>query len=183
MKTKTIPASYAALSLVPKKEGQTVNVGFPDDFQDLCSRAMDRAIGIEKASLTTDVGLNSSVIDIYKNAFWFAPVFCELLDTATKSFAFCTELQMSWLTLMMPHASGASEALLPVAAPSSTVASSSESQAQPTAEVLESSMDIAIGERDTTQDNKVMSNSGSQTQPTAEVPDRSMGIAMRARAA
>jgi hypothetical protein len=138
LKTKTIPASNAALSLVPANEGQTPNAGFPDDFQDLCSLAMDQAIGIEKASLTTVIRLNSSVIDIYKNAFWFAPVFGDLLDTAAKSFAFCMELQMNWLTMMVPHANE-------VAAPSSTVASSSGSQAPPTAEVPESDLDIAIG--------------------------------------
>jgi hypothetical protein len=162
VKTKTISASSA---LVLANKGQTPNVEFPSDFQDLCSLAMDQAMGIEKASLTTVVRLNSSVIDIYKNAFWFAPVFGDLLDTAAKSFAFCIELQMNWLTMMMPHAS------------------SSESQAESPAEELAHSMDIAIGERDTTRSNTVMSISGSQAQPTAEVPERNMETAMRARAA
>jgi hypothetical protein len=165
MKTKTIPTgSNAALSLVPSKESRTVNAGFPYDFQDLCLQAMDRAIGIEKASLATVVGLNSSAVDIYKNAFRFAPVFGELLDATAKSFTLCIELQMNWLTMMVPHASR------------------SGGQAEPPAEELAHSMDIAIGERDTTQSNAVTSNSYNQAKPTEEIPERSMGIAMRARA-
>jgi hypothetical protein len=171
VKTKTIPASSAALSLVPANKGQTPNVGFSSDLQDLCSLAMDQAIGIEKASLTTVVRLNSSVIDIYKNAFWFAPVFGDLLDTAAKSFAFCIELQMNWLTIMVPHANE-------VAAPSSTVASSSGSQAPPTAEELAHSMDIAIGAQF-----EIPSRTVVQAQPTAEVLESDLDSEIRARAA
>jgi hypothetical protein len=137
VKTKTITASSA---LVPANKGQTPDVEFPSDFQDLCSLAMDQAMGIEKASLTTFVRLNLSVIDIYKNVFLFAPVFGDLLDTTAKSFAFCIELQMNWMTMMVPHVSE-------VAAPSSAVASSSGSQAQPTAEVPERNMETVMRAR------------------------------------
>ena len=78
--------------------------GFPGHFQDLCSFAMDQAIGIEKASLTTLVSLNSSVLDFYKNAFWYPPVFSDLLDAAARSLALSMEMQMNWLTLMAPLA-------------------------------------------------------------------------------
>jgi hypothetical protein len=182
MKTKTIPARKTALSLVPASESQTPNAEFLDDFRDLCSSAMDRAIGIEKASLAAAVDLNSSVIDIYKNAFWFAPVFGEILDTAAKSFESCMKLQMNWLTLMVPHAEGSASSLS-AAAPSSTVASSFGNQAQSTAEELAHSMDIAIGEGGSTQINAVTSISGGQAQPAAEAPERTMEIAMTARAA
>jgi hypothetical protein len=168
---------------VPAKEGQTLNAGFPADFQDPRSQAMDKAIGIEKASLATVVGLNSAVVDIYKDAFGYAPVFGELFDTTAKSFALCIELQMNWLTMMVPHPNERSETSLHVAAPSSTVASSSGGQAEPQAEELAHSMDIAIRARDTTQSNAVASNSGSQAQLSAEVPELSVGITMGARAA
>lgn len=78
--------------------------GFPGHIQDLCSFAMDQAIGIEKASLTTLVSLNSSVLDLYKNAFWYAPVFRDLLDATARSLALSMEMQMNWLTLMTPLA-------------------------------------------------------------------------------
>jgi hypothetical protein len=178
VKTKTIPASNAALSLVPANEAQTLNAEFPGDFQDLCSLALDQAIGIEKASLTTVVRLNSSVIDIYKNAFWFAPVFGDLLDTAAKSFAFCIELQMNWLTMLVPHANEESETLLRVAAPDSTLVSSAGSQAAPTAEELAHSMDIATGAQF-----EVPSHTVVQAQPTAEVSESDLDSAIGARAA
>jgi hypothetical protein len=61
------------------------------------------------------------------------------MHTAAKAFAFYMKLQLSWLTMAL-HATRRSVTLLPVA-----TMSSSGSQAQPTAEELAHSMDIAIG--------------------------------------
>src|ERR1700694_353489 len=94
MNAGTQTARSAPLSFVAANEDQTQNAGFPIDFHDLCSFAMDQALGIEKASLSTVVSLNSCVLDIFGNS----------LDLTAKSFAFCMEVQMNWLTLLPPYA-------------------------------------------------------------------------------
>ena len=141
MNAGTKTARSAPLSFAAADEGQTQNAGFPVDFQDLCSRAMDRALGIEKASLSTVVSLNSSVLDIYETSLWFTPVFSNLLDMVSQAVACSMKLQMNWLTLLAPYA------LSHGAARESTLATNSGRQAEPTADVLERSMDIAIGMR------------------------------------
>lgn len=133
---------------------------FPVISKTCAALQMDQAIGIEKASLSTVVTLNSCAIDVYQN----------LLDTAAKSFAFCMELQMSLLNLMASHVAD-------------TVESISGMQAQLTAEVLERSMDIAIGAQITAPSTMVESSSENQAQPTEEVPEHSDEIASVARAA
>ena len=77
-----------------------------------------------------------------------APVFGHLLLMASRAFAFSMEFQMNWLTLPAPHAS-------------SHVATLGR-QAQPTADELAYSMDIAIGEP----------SAGNHAQPTVIAPER-----------
>jgi hypothetical protein len=178
MNAGTQTARGAPLSFAAAEEGKTQNAGFPVDFQDLCSRAMNRALGIEKASLSTVVSLNSSVLDIYETSLWFAPVFSNLLDLVSQAVACSMELQMNWLTLLAPYA------LSHVATPDSRVASTSGCQAQPAADELAHSMDIAIGERFTVPGSTVTSRSGGRAQPpTADALAYSMDTAIGARAA
>ncbi len=153
------------------------NTGTPRDFQNLCSFAMDHALGIEKASLATVVSLNSSVLDIYKSSLWFTPVLGNLLDMVSQAVACSMEMQMNWFTLMAPLASPH------VAAAASAVAHSSGSQAQPNADEFAYSMDIAIGAEFTAPAGAVTSISGGKARPKAEVLERSMDIAIGARAA
>jgi hypothetical protein len=178
MNPRTKTARISTPFFMAANEGKTSNAVVPVDFQNLCSLAMDRAIGIEKASLTTMVCFSSCVLAIYKSAFWFVPELGKLFDTASESLAFCTELQLDLLDQLAPVAlSGVS-----------TVATSfGGSQAQPTAEVLAHSMDIAIGERFTAPRSTVTSISGGQARPQrkvkAQVLEHSMDIAIGARAA
>ena len=141
MNAGTQTARSAPLYVLTANEDQTQNAGFPVDFRDLCSFAMDQALGIQKASLSTVIISNSCVIDIYKNVFWFAPIVGNLFDMAAQSVTCSVELQMNWLSLLAPHASSH------VATPDGRVASSSGGQAQPKADALERSMDIATGAR------------------------------------
>ena len=193
MNPRTIPSCNAAPPFVAAVEGQTPITGFPVDFQDLCSLGMDRALGIEKASLDKAAR--------YKKASRFVPIPEKLFNVATQVIASCMKLQMNWMTLMtlrVPRASAyvgkaASNsgsqakptaevlersmdiAIGPqhVAAPRSTAASSSgrkvQPQLQPTPDELAYSMDIAIGERFTVSSSAVASTSDSQS-PTAEMP-------------
>jgi hypothetical protein len=143
MKTKSTPTSNTTLYLVAAKG-------------DL---GIDQLIEVEKASVATVVRLHTDVGDLYKNPFWFAPVFGDLLDIAAKSFTLCVKLQMDWLAMMMPQISHSSEPLQ-VAAPSNTGTGSS---AQPKEE-LERSMDIAIGEGFGARGSTIESSSGSDAQ-------------------
>jgi len=178
MNPRTTTARGSTPFLMAANEGKTPNAGVPVDFQYLCNFGVDQAIEIEKASLATVVRLNSCVLDIYKNAFWFAPEVGDLFDTAAESFALCMELHLNWLGQLASFAlSGGS-----------TLANSfGSSQCQPTEEVLAHSMDIAIGERFTAPRSMVTSISGGQAQPQrkvkAEVLEHSMDIAIGARAA
>jgi hypothetical protein len=147
MNHRSTPAINAPLFLMAAEQGQTPDAGFAADFQELYSLAMDRAVGIEKASLAAAVGLHSVLIDLYKNAFGFAPELGNLFDQAARAVASCLELQLSLLAIMAPHAIVGSEAPLQIAAPGRSVARYARSQAHPPAEELERSMDIAIGAR------------------------------------
>jgi hypothetical protein len=162
--TKTKSARRATLFLVAGNKTRTPNATPDADFsavlQDLCSLEVHQAIEIEKTSLATFVGLNSCVIEFYKNAFWFAPAFGDLLDAADKSFACCMELQMSWLTMIAPQANKGPESSLPVAAPVSVVASHGSHPA----EEEEYSMDIAIGARLSAPRSRVATNSDKKSQ-------------------
>lgn len=126
-------------------DGQSSDAGFPINFQDLCSSAMDRALGVEEASLCAAVKFNSVFFDIYQKSFLITPAFADLLDTAAKTFAFYTNLQMSWLTLMMPHAKLPTEALSRFAEPGAGMMSSSGASAQSAAAGAEHDVDTAIG--------------------------------------
>jgi hypothetical protein len=175
---KNMPADKATLS------ANTI------DIHAQCSLGMDQAIGIEK-----------------KKASWFAPV-GKLLKAAAQTIGFCVEMRRSWLSLLAPHAlahvstvaSNSSSQSQPspdelaysmdiaigpqhVAAPRSTVATSSvrRAQPQPTPDELAYCMDIAIGERFTVSSSTVMSSSGGQ-EATTELPESGNDLAMAATA-
>ncbi len=139
---RTTPHRKDALLIDAINDGQTSHAGFPSSFQDLCSRAMDRALGVEEVSLSAVVGLNSCLLDIYKNSFSLMPAFSDLLDTTAKNFSFYMDLQMSWLGLILPYAKIGSDALSHFA--EQTVASSPGTSARSAG--LERSADIAIGQ-------------------------------------
>jgi hypothetical protein len=173
MNPRTVAARSAPLSFVAANEDQTLNAGFPVDFQDLCSLAMDQALGIEKESLAPVVGFNSCLLDLYQNAFCIAPVLSNLSDAAAQVFASCVELQMGLIALLAPN----------TLSHVSTVASSSRSQDQTTPDELAYSMDIALGERFAAASRMDASNSGRQAQPKAEELAQSMDVAIGERVA
>jgi len=174
MNAGTQTARSAPLSFVAAKKDQTRNAGSPVDFQELCSFAMDQALGIEKASLATLVSLNSSLLDISESSLWFTPVFGNLIYVAAQAVACSIELQMSWFSLLSPqHA----------ATPGRAVAGNAGEEAQPTAEELAQGMDIAIGEQFAAPRSTVTGISGGQAHLRADVLERSMDIAIGIRAA
>jgi ribulose-5-phosphate 4-epimerase/fuculose-1-phosphate aldolase len=100
-----------------------------EDFQHLFSAGMDRALGFEKASLASVVRFNSYALDLYWNTLWHSSVFSELAEATRQALALSMQLQLGWLNLSL-----------------ATVGSTCR-QAQVAAEVLERSMDIALGVR------------------------------------
>ena len=149
----TQPASLSNQAPSPTTD-QISDAGFAADFQEMYSRGMDRALGIQKVSLAAAFQLNSDAIDKYLSALWFSPG--DLLDRTAKAFTSCMEFQMSLLTLMMSHVSD-------------TVGSFSGMQAQITAVVLERNKDIAIGAQPTPPSATGTSSSRSQTHTKKEV--------------
>ncbi|MGC2211392.1 MAG: hypothetical protein WA532_14900 [Candidatus Korobacteraceae bacterium] len=169
MNPKTKPASSASHAPLSPMKDQTPDAEFMVDFQDLFVLAMDQAIGIETASLAAVVRLNSCATDSSMYAVWFAPAFGSLFNTAAQAFASCMELQLRLMSLMASHVSDTVETLTGL-------------QVQVTAEVLERSMDIAIGERFALP-SSMGSNSGGQAQTIAEVPESYTEEAMAVGAA
>jgi hypothetical protein len=172
MNPKTVAARSAPPSFVAANENQTPNAGFSVDLQDLCSLAMDQALGIGKESPAPVVGLNSCLLDLYRNVFCIAPVLSNLSDAAVHAFASCVELQMGLIAPLAP------QALSHV----STVASTSgNSQNRPNEDESALSMDIALGERVEPPSRMVASTSGQQAQPIADELAQSMDVAIGER--
>jgi hypothetical protein len=172
--TRAKPARNAQMHLVEAERDNTPNAGFTADFQDLFNLELEQVIELEKETLATAVRLHSYVLDLYRNAFWFAPLFGNLFDAGVRAIASCMESPQGWFALLVPQAGR-------------RVESGYEMHAQPSADQLAHCMDIAIGERFTASGSTVSSSgstvaSGSarRAQPAAEVPERSTDIAIGA---
>jgi len=176
MNAGTKTARNTPLSFVAANKDQTRNAGLSADFQDLCSRAMDQALGIEKASLSTVVTLNSCVLDIYQEALRFNPVFGNCFNLAALAVASSIELQMSWLILLAPQHFAMSDR---------PGASTSDGETRSMTDDLAHSMDAAVGVSTSAPSRRAMSITGGQARRRAKVDglERGMDIATGARAA
>jgi hypothetical protein len=133
------PRTTAARSapLLPVDAAQSQDARFFDVIQDLCSSAMDQALGIEKASLAPVVGSHSCLLGMYERALSFTPVFGNYLEAVSQALASSMELQLKFLNLLA----------LPVWSHASQGEVISAGQHQPTADELAQSMDVALGEQ------------------------------------
>lgn len=100
-----------------------------DAAVDLQSLGIDQSLAIEEASLASVVRLHSCVIDLY-----LSPVLAQMMDAARHAFVFSVGLQMASVNVVAPYA----WQWLPLA-------NNSGRQSCPSAELIERSMDIAIG--------------------------------------
>jgi len=117
-------AGNRTLSLVEVNEDQTRCAGFPSDLLNLYGEAMDRALGIERASLSAMVEMNACARDT-----------CErlaggLLDAVVGAISSCLQAQLSWFTLLAPRVDAGSKAQMSAAAPAGA----------------DHSMDVVLGE-------------------------------------
>ena len=126
---------------------------------------MDRALGIgENAALEQATR--------HKKLSRFAPILGKLFKAATQAIASCMKLQPNWITLRARRTS----------ANVGTKANNSDGQTSPTAEVLERSMDIAIGRQHVAAPRSVSSfGRKTQPQPTPDELAYSMDIAIGER--
>ena len=85
------------------EQDQAMQANFIADFQDLYSRGMDRALGIQETTLDCAVELQSTAIDLYKAAPWYSPLVGECFEAGTRFIIFCLELQMKCLDMLVPR--------------------------------------------------------------------------------
>lgn len=131
MDRKTIPANHALLFPFGDEQGQAPNAVCNRESQELSSLGMDRALGMQKASLAAAVRLQSDVIDSFKTASWCTSELAEWLDGMADAFATCMELQMTLFNLMGTQINR-------------SIASLPGMNPEMAAEVVERSVDIAL---------------------------------------
>lgn len=161
MNPRTKPTVKAPLSSLAAAQDRTPYTAFTHDFQELCSLAMDQAIGMEKASLDAVLQMQSCVIDAcdvskidvskydvsqYEAAACCTPALGSLFDLMAQAVFSFMELQLAWLKMMTPPASHRTEPSLHLVEPARKAATSVPALAsQPAPHALAHSMDIAIG--------------------------------------
>ncbi len=138
MSPKNVPPGYYSLFPRLSEQDQATQANFVADFQDLCSRGMDRALGIQETTLDCAVELQSTAIDLYKTAPWYTPVVGEFFEAGTRFIVFCLELQMKCMEMLLPAKPAAAPAPVPA-----TRGASSTSRAEQALQEL--AMDIGSG--------------------------------------
>jgi len=96
-------------SLFPwlSEQDQTSQSNFTAEFQDLYSKGMDRALGLQENTMDRGVEMQSEALELYKNAPWFTPLLGNAFEAGTRFLVFCLELQMKCLNTMWPSAAAA----------------------------------------------------------------------------
>ena len=106
MNTKT---SKAQLQMEPE-QFQNPYAEYNAGIQDLFSHAMDRALGVQKASFAAVVKMQNNVIEMQKHAFEGEPAIGNIFEAASQAYATCLEIQLSWLNMMVDFARQGAEA-------------------------------------------------------------------------
>jgi hypothetical protein len=107
MSPRIAPPRYYSLFPWLSEQDQTTQAKLIAEFQDLYSRGMDRALGMQECTLDCAVDLQSTAIDLYKAAPWYSPLVGECFEAGTRFIIFCLEMQMKCLDLLLPVKSGA----------------------------------------------------------------------------
>ncbi len=156
MNPRTSPPVKAPLSSLAAAQDPTYSA-LTHEFQELCSFAMDQAIGVEKASFEAVLQMQSRVIDAcvskydvskYEAASCITPALGNLFDLMAQAIASFMELQLACLKMLTPQASHKTESFLHLVEPARKAAGTNAPALAHTQEhVLAHSMDIAIGAR------------------------------------
>ena len=89
MSPRTVSPGYYSLFPWLSEQDQTSQGNFVAEFQDLYSKGMDRALGLQES--TMDVP-------------WFTPLVGNVFEAGTRFLVFCLELQIKYLDAMWPSA-------------------------------------------------------------------------------
>jgi hypothetical protein len=99
MSARTTPPNKAQLHIAERYHNPYAD--YNAELEDLFSHAMDRALGMQKASLTAVVKMQSEVIEMQKQAYGQEPVVGNILNSASQTLATCLDIQLNWLNLMV----------------------------------------------------------------------------------
>ena len=100
--------SKAQLHLAPERHHNPYTA-YNAEIHDLFSHAMDRALGVQKASLKAVVKMQNEMIEMQKHAFEAKPAICNVFEGASQAYATCLEFQLSWLNLVVEYAKQGAE--------------------------------------------------------------------------
>jgi len=156
MNPRLKPTVQAPLSSLAAALDPTPYSAFTHEFQELCSLAMDQAIGVEKASFDAVLQMQSRVIDACDASKYdaskhdavccFTPMFGNLFGLMVQAITAFMELQLACLKTLTPQASHKTESVLHLVEPAHKAAgASAPAPAHTQAHALAHSMDIAIG--------------------------------------
>ena len=102
MSLRTVSPGYYSLFPWLAEQDQTSQANFIAEFQDLYSKGMDRALGLQENTLDRAVEVQSEALELYKNAPWFTPLLGDVFEAGTRLLVFCLELQIKCLDAMWP---------------------------------------------------------------------------------
>jgi hypothetical protein len=94
-----VPPDYAELFPWLTEQGQASQAEFIAQFQDLCSRSMDRALGLQESSFDQATQLQSQALELCRKAIGF-PMLGDFFKMGAEFLTACMELQMKAITLM-----------------------------------------------------------------------------------
>ncbi len=138
----------AQLHLTPERR-RNPYTDYNAGIQDLFSQAMDRALGVQKASLAAMVKMQSDVIEMQTHAFEREPVLDDVVETASEAaaqaYSSCLEIQLSWLDMMATFAKQGLKMWLQMATMGSTLVGTPAIQTQPEMEEEEESIPYGVG--------------------------------------
>ena len=112
-------------------------------FQDLFCHAMDRALGVQKASLNAVVKMQNDVIEMQMHAFEGEPAIGNIFEAASQAYATCLEIQLSWLDMYTSFAKQGAEAWFQMAAVGASLAGIPAAQPQPAMQEAEEEESVA----------------------------------------
>lgn len=102
MSTRMVSPGYYSLFPWLSEQDQTSQSNFTAEFQDLYSKGMDRALGLQENTMDRGVEMQSEALELYKNAPWFTPLLGDVFESGTRLLVFCLELQIKCLDAMWP---------------------------------------------------------------------------------
>ena len=129
MSARTAATGKAQLHLAERHHNPYAE--YNADLQDMFSHAMDRALGVQKASLAAVMKMQSDVIEMQKHAFDAEPAIGNVFDTASQMYATCLEIQLNWLNMMVACAKQGAETWFQFAAMGTTLSTNSAPKAEP----------------------------------------------------